>query len=262
MKIKVAATLVLGLMCAGAYAQAPVEAPSGAEAPAAAPAAAPSDAISELQGDSEKVNYAAGYELGQDLKRDAVGLSPEALLEGVKDAIEGNPPEVGAGQRRLALKAIREKREQANLEQSLAFLAANKEKVGVATLPSGLQYKVLSAGSGKTPQATDRVTLNYRSGLADGTELDSSYRHDRPATFQVARVIKGLAEALLRMKEGDKWELYIPPDLAYGRQNLRGRIPPNSALVYEVELLSVEPPAAPPEPPAPRGSRTSDDEAD
>ena len=210
---------------------------------------------------NDKVLYSLGYELGKDLKRQELDLSREPLLKGVEDALSGARPLVNTRGRHAALKEIKQQRAQENLEASLAFLAANAEKEGITTLPSGLQYKELEPGEGKTPSVTGKVTVNYRGTLIDGTEFDSSFERGRPSTFLVRKVIKGWREALPLMKEGAKWELYIPPDLAYGPRSPRKMIPPNSALVYEVELLSVEeappPPTrrmGPPVPPAAAGA--------
>ena len=126
-----------------------------------------------------------------------------------------------------------------HLEQAQAFLAANAEKDGVQTLPSGLQYRELQAGAGKTPAAGDSVVVNYRASLIDGTELDSSYERGKPSTYQMKKVIKGWREALLLMKEGAKWELYIPPELGYGAGGAGQTIGPNSALIFDVELVSI-----------------------
>ena len=199
----------------------------------AAEAAAP-------QSENDKAIYSLGYDLGTELKGHALELNQELLLRGVKDAIEGNKPLVKTTSRNKALAQIRAERVQHNLEQSQAFLAENAKKEGVVTLDSGLQYKVIQAGEGKSPQSTDSVSVNYRATLTDGTELDSSYERGKPSTYQVQKVIRGWREALLMMKEGDKWELYIPPQLGYGKRGLRNRIPPNSALIYEVELLAVK----------------------
>jgi FKBP-type peptidyl-prolyl cis-trans isomerase FklB len=194
----------------------------------------------EIKTDEEKVNYSLGFELGKDLKRQELKLVPDALLRGAEDGLSGGKALVKPTQRAAALKQIKEKRAQANLEQAQAFLATNAEKEGVKTLPSGLQYRELQAGEGKTPGADDSVVVNYRGNLIDGTEFDSSYDRGKPSTFQVKKVIKGWREALLLMKEGAKWELYIPPELAYGKRGMRNRIPPNNALVYEVELIAVK----------------------
>jgi FKBP-type peptidyl-prolyl cis-trans isomerase FklB len=211
------------------------------EEPAGATAEAPQSTGSvEITTDEEKVNYSLGFELGKDLKGQELKLLPEALLRGAEDGVSGNKALVKPTQRAAALKQIKEMRAQANLEQAQAFLAANAEKDGVETLPSGLQYRELRAGEGKTAAADNSVVVNYRGTLIDGTEFDSSYERGKPATFQVKKVIKGWREALQLMKEGAQWELFIPPELAYGKRGMRNRIPPNSALIYEVELISVK----------------------
>jgi FKBP-type peptidyl-prolyl cis-trans isomerase len=212
---------------------------------------APQATSVEISADKEKVNhapesendkaiYSLGYDLGTELKGHALELNSELLLQGITDAIDGNKPRVKTTSRNKALAQIRAQRVQHNLEQSQAFLAENAKKEGVQTLTSGLQYKVIQAGEGSSPQATNSVTVNYRGSLIDGTEFANSAELGKPATYQMKKVIKGWREALLLMKEGDKWELYIPPQLGYGKRGLRNRIPPNSALIYEVELLAVK----------------------
>ena len=128
----------------------------------------------------------------------------------------------------------------ANKKEGEAFLAANKGKDGVVTLPSGLQYKILTAGTGPKPTASDSVVCNYRGTLINGTEFDSSYKRGQPATFPVTGVIKGWTEALQLMPVGSKWQLFIPSDLAYGERGAGADIGPNSTLIFEVELLSIE----------------------
>ena len=120
------------------------------------------------------------------------------------------------------------------------FIMENKNKEGVVTLPSGLQYKVLQEGTGRTPTATDTVSTHYRGTLLDGREFDSSYKRNEPTEFPVNRVIKGWTEALQLMKEGSKWMLYIPPHLAYGERGAGGLIGPNETLIFEIELLKVK----------------------
>jgi FKBP-type peptidyl-prolyl cis-trans isomerase FklB len=126
-----------------------------------------------------------------------------------------------------------------NLAAGKAFLEENKKKEGVKTLPSGLQYKVQTEGSGKTPKATDQVTVNYKGTLINGSEFDNSYKRGKPATFQVDKVIRGWTEALQLMKEGSKWQLFIPSELGYGERGA-GPVPPNSVLIFEVGLISVK----------------------
>jgi len=211
-----------------------------AEEAAEAKTGAPESTAIEMNTDEEKVNYSLGFELGNDLKRQQLELLPEALLKGAEDAVSGSKALVKPTQRAAALKEIKEKRAQANLEQAQAFLASIAEKEGVVTLPSGLLYREVQAGEGTSPGLDNSVVVNYRGNLIDGTEFDSSYERGKPAAFQVKKVIKGWREALQLMKEGAKWELFIPPELAYGKRGRPNTIPPNSALVYEVELISVK----------------------
>jgi FKBP-type peptidyl-prolyl cis-trans isomerase FklB len=138
-----------------------------------------------------------------------------------------------------------------NKQEAEAFLEANKTKPGVITLPNGLQYKVLAEGSGESPKPEDIVTAHYRGTMIDGTEFDPS-KPDQPLTRAANQVIKGWTEALTRMKPGAKWQLYIPPDLAYGERGSPPRIAPNSALIFDVELLSFKPAPPPTPPPAPQ----------
>jgi FKBP-type peptidyl-prolyl cis-trans isomerase FklB len=134
---------------------------------------------------------------------------------------------------------LKEKAEK-NLVESEKFLAENKAKEGVKTTASGLQYKVLKEGEGPSPKVGDTVTVNYRGTLIDGTQFDSSYDRGEPATFPLTGVIPGWTEALQLMKKGSKWMLYIPPNLAYGERGAGNRIPPNSTLIFEVELISFQ----------------------
>lgn len=200
--------------------------------------------------ETDKINYTIGYRLGSDFKRQQVEIRNEMIINGIQDAASGAGPQLtpdemhdtllGLQQR---LKAEQQARQQetlaANLAAAQAYLKENATREGVVTLPSGLQYKVLTAGSGDTPQPTDKVTVNYRGTLIDGTEFDSSYARSQPATFGVNRVIAGWTEALQLMHPGDKWQLFIPPQLAYGERGQGSKIPPNSALVFEVELISI-----------------------
>ena len=241
MKYSMIAVSALGLLCLAGVVAADEPAATPSETPQSTPQSAPQSTEGiELETNEEKVNYSLGFELGKDLKRQELKLVPDALLKGAEDAMAGGKPLVNTPQRQTALKEIRELRAQENLEKSQAFLTANAEKEGVQTLPSGLQYKELQAGEGKTPGPNASVVVNYRGTLIDGTEFDSSYERGKPATFQVKRVIKGWREALQLMKEGAKWEVFIPPELAYGKRGRGKIIPPNSALVFEVELLEVK----------------------
>ncbi len=248
--------------------------PTQAETPGAAAsetdaAPAPADTTSapppaaNAPSDLDKVNYSLGYELGETLKRQQIGLEPETLLRGVEDALSGARPLVKPSERHAALVEIKRQRAQDNLERSQAFLVENAAKAGVETLPSGLQYREIAPGAGRTPGLTDRVTVEYRGTLIDGGEFDSSYARGKPSTFQVRKVIPGWREALQLMREGASWEIYVPPELAYGERSPGNRIPPNSALIFEVKLLSVEqgpPPQRRPAPRAPVGDEVLEDE--
>ena len=201
-------------------------------------------ATAALGSESERINYSLGYEVGKDLKREDLELAAEALVKGVQDAIAGVRPIVDASQRRVALVQIKQRRAEESLEQSRAFLAANAKQEGVTTLESGVQYRELESGQGERPDATASVTVRYRGTLIDGTEFDSSYERGKPSSFQVSKLIRGLSEAVQLMQVGDKWEIYVPSELAYGKRSPRHRIPPNSALIFELELLGVKNPVA------------------
>src|SRR5262245_12129076 len=212
---------------------------------------APAPAPLALETDDARANYSMGYQIGNDWKRQGLPLDAEALAAGIRDAAQGSEPRLSEEDRRAALTALQERlgaaaeasRQAAaekNLADAKAFLDANRAKEGVTTLPSGLQYKVIKEGTGPKPAATDTVTVNYRGMLIDGTEFDSSYSRNAPASFPVNRVIKGWTEALQLMSEGAKWEIYIPPDLAYGDRGAGAKIPPQSALVFEVELIKAK----------------------
>lgn len=230
MKNLTTAVSILGLLY-GAVAYA-------AEKPAVASTDSPLSL--ETMTDEEKVNYNLGYDVGRGLKREKLRILPEVLLRGAEDGASGKKELVSTRQRAAAIKQIRKIQAKENLAKSLAFLAANGKEEGVKTLPSGLQYKVILAGEGKTPGPDDRVEVNYRGSLIDGTEFDSSYKKNKTSSYIVKKVIKGWQEALLLMQEGAKWELFIPPDLAYGKRGRKKVIPPQSALIFEVELVSVK----------------------
>jgi FKBP-type peptidyl-prolyl cis-trans isomerase FklB len=205
----------------------------------------------ELKGEKEKISYSIGYQIGGDFKRQGIDLAPDLLVKGLQDAIGGAEPRVPPQEMRKTLVDLKKKvvadeqklhREQAgkNRAEGEAFLAANGKKEGVVTLPSGLQYKVLAAGKGKSPGPTDNVTVHYRGTLVDGTEFDSSYKRNKPAMFGVDRVIPGWKESLPMMKEGGKWRLFVPSKLAYGDRGAGSKIPPGSTLIFEIELISVQ----------------------
>lgn len=196
------------------------------------------------------INYTIGYRLGGDFTRQDVEVRDAMLIQGLEDAVSGSSPKVTPEESRTALTALKQRVAAArkasmqqqvagNLAAAEAFLADNATREGIETLPSGLQYKVLVEGSGSRPQKTDKVTVNYRGTLTDGTEFDSSYSRNQPATFGVDDVIPGWTEALQLMQTGDKWQLFIPPKLGYGERGHGSTIPPNSALIFEVELISI-----------------------
>jgi FKBP-type peptidyl-prolyl cis-trans isomerase FklB len=200
----------------------------------------------ELKTDQEKNGYSVGYDIGRSLHRQLTDVDGDAMARGMKDAMGGVAPALPdqeiqqrfASVRQESVKKIVEK----NKKDGEAFLAKNKGEKGVKTTASGLQYKVITAGKGKQPTADDTVTVNYRGTLIDGTEFDSSYKRNQPATFPVKGVIPGWTEALPLMKEGAKWMLYIPANLAYGERGAGNLIGPNSTLIFEVELVSIAKP--------------------
>jgi len=210
------------------------------------PAAAPL----VLKTDKDKQSYAIGMNIGKSIHRDGVDVDPNILLRGMKDAIAGGKTvltedEAKAVMANLQANMRKEQAEkaqlagEANKKAGDAFLAENKTKDGVVTLPSGLQYKILTQGTGPKPAATDTVVCNYKGTLIDNTEFDSSYSRNQPLTIPVSGVIKGWTEALQLMPVGSKWQLFIPSDLAYGPQ-AKGPIGPNSTLIFDVELLSIQ----------------------
>ncbi|UCG60240.1 MAG: FKBP-type peptidyl-prolyl cis-trans isomerase [Phycisphaerales bacterium] len=195
-----------------------------------------------LKTELDKVSYAIGAQLGQNFKVQGIEVNVESLTRGLGDAMAGKELALSQGEIRQVMtsfqKRMMAKQGTKNLAEGKAFLEANKTKEGVKVLPSGLQYKVIKEGTGQTPTADDKVKTHYRGTLIDGKEFDSSYKRNKPAEFPVRGVIKGWTEALLLMKEGSKWELYIPANLAYGERG-RPSIPPNSTLIFEIELLEV-----------------------
>jgi len=252
-------TTTLYLLTAGALllanAQAQQTPPAKPQAPAAAttrraPAktqAAPAPLLTQ----KDKFSYALGMNLGTTLHRQSVPVDANILSRGLKDALAGGKTQLTEDQARAVLMEVQtemRKKQQDQMQQAgatnkkegEAFLAANKSKEGVVTLPSGLQYKILTPGTGAKPVASDTVVCNYRGTLLNGTEFDSSYKRGQPATFPVSGVIKGWTEALQLMPVGSKWQLFIPSDLAYGERAPGPEIGPDSTLVFEVELLSIQ----------------------
>jgi FKBP-type peptidyl-prolyl cis-trans isomerase FklB len=225
------------------------------------PAAKPGTTVAKkptvltLTTQKQKASYAIGLNIGKSMHKDSVDVDPSILLRGLRDGLAGTKPLLTDDEARAAMVALqadlRKKGEEkmlvqgeANKKEGDAFLAENKTKDGVVALPSGLQYKILKEGTGPKPAATDTVVCQYKGTLLDNTEFDSSYKRGQPATFPVSGVIKGWTEALQLMPVGSKWELFIPPDLAYGaRGGPGGGIGPNATLVFEVELVSIQPKA-------------------
>jgi len=203
----------------------------------------------------EKFAYAIGVEMGTNLNQNAIEVDLDALMKGMSDGYKGNEPVMtkeemvqirneGIQKLRAKAQAKRIKDTADNLATAEKFLADNKTKKGVKTTKSGLQYEVITKGTGDMPKATDQVTVHYRGTLLNGTEFDSSYSRNTPATFSVGGVIPGWVEALQMMKTGAKWKLYVPPALAYGdRGTPNGTIGPNELLTFEVELLEIAEPA-------------------
>jgi FKBP-type peptidyl-prolyl cis-trans isomerase FklB len=223
----------------------------------------PATAAAPLQTAKQKASYAIGQNIGKGLKKDEVDVDSASLARGIRDAILGNKSLLSDEEAKAALMAlateVRAKQQikldqigAANRKQGAEFLAANKAKDGVVTLASGLQYKIEKEGNGPKPATGDKVTCNYNGTLIDGKEFDSSYKRGQPVTFSVGEIIKGWNEALQLMPVGSKWQLFVPPDLAYGDKGAGQDIGPNSTLIFEVELLSIAPktdaaPAAKPE---------------
>ncbi|MHC4173302.1 MAG: FKBP-type peptidyl-prolyl cis-trans isomerase [Planctomycetota bacterium] len=198
-----------------------------------------------LKTELDKVSYAIGVQLGQGFNKQGIEIKIESLMWGIKDAMAGKELVLSQDEIRQVLTSFRQRMtaqqaQQAakNLAEGVAFLEANRAKESVKVLPSGLQYKIIREGTGKTPTVDDKVKTHYRGTLINGTEFDNSYKRNKPAEFPVKGVIKGWTEALQLMKEGGKWELYIPSNLAYGERGRPG-LPANSTLIFEIELLEV-----------------------
>jgi FKBP-type peptidyl-prolyl cis-trans isomerase FklB len=245
-------------------------APAAKKSPSAATktgTASKDQPVTALTTSKQKASYAIGMNWGTGLHRQAIDVDTASLLQGMKDGLAGGKTLLTEDEARAALmqlqKEMQEKQQakaaaegEANKKEGEAFLAANKSKEGVVTLPSGLQYKILTPGTGPKPTATDSVVCNYKGTLINGTEFDSSYKRGEPATFPVTGVIKGWTEALQLMPVGSKWQLFIPSDLAYGaRGTPGGPIGPNATLIFEVELMSIKDKNPPPDKvPAPGGA--------
>ncbi len=212
--------------------------------------AEPENEPAKLETLEEKVNYVFGTNLAENLAQGGVTIEPDAFAQALRDKRDGVEPRLSEEEMREVMQTFQEqemaRREaeqeaaaETNKQEAEAFFAENANAEGVSQTDSGLQYKVLEEGDGAKPGADDTVTVHYRGRLLDGTEFDSSYERDQPATFALNSVIAGWTEALQLMSEGSKYELYIPSDLAYGPGG-NGPIPPNAALIFEVELLEID----------------------
>lgn len=197
-----------------------------------------------LSNDLEKFSYALGLSISANLIQSGVKqIHPEAFNSALKDVFAGVEPQVSPEEANQILEAFMSQSQEGdaakNLEEGLAFLAENAKKDEVTELPSGLQYEILKEGDGDLPTVNDQVKCHYHGTLIDGTVFDSSVQRGEPATFPVNGVIQGWVEALQLMSVGSKWKLYVPSELAYGNRGAGGAIGPNSALVFEVELLDI-----------------------
>jgi FKBP-type peptidyl-prolyl cis-trans isomerase FklB len=204
-----------------------------------------------LKSDKEKLSYSMGLDIGANFKRQSVELDAKAIAAGIADGLSGAKPALSEDeirkvladfqqQMRTRMAAAAQQAADENKKKGEAFLADNKKKKGVVTLPSGLQYKVLKESKGAKPKATDTVSVHYVGTLIDGTEFDSSIKRGEPASFGVSEVIKGWTEGVQLMSVGSKWQLVIPSNLAYGDQGAGPQIGPNSTLIFEVELLEIK----------------------
>ncbi len=245
-----AGMLLLGNICSQAQQAAPAKTKAVPTTTHKAPVAK-SVAPLALTTTKDKFSYALGMNLGTSLHRQSVPVDPNILLRGLKDSLAGGKTLLTDDQAKAALTEVqnelRKKQQEqmqaageANKKEGDAFLAANKGKEGVVTLPSGLQYKILTQGTGPKPTSADTVVCNYRGTLINGTEFDSSYKRGQPSTFPISGVIKGWTEALSLMSVGSKWQLFIPSEMAYGERAPGPEIGPNSTLIFEVELLSIQ----------------------
>ncbi len=203
-----------------------------------------------LQSQLQKVSYIIGLDIGRNLANQGIEIEAQALSAGVADALSDAEPKLSEAEVQSIMTAFQTEMEakqadlksvesDKNVADGKAFLEINRMKDGVVTLASGLQYREVKTGSGKSPKASDKVTTHYKGTLIDGTVFDSSYDRGEPATFPVNGVIAGWTEALQLMKEGSVWELFIPANLAYGTRGAGAKIGPNATLVFTVELLNV-----------------------
>lgn len=218
----------------------------GANPPTAKTSAETPASAVELKSTKQKGSFAIGYNVGITLRKQIGSdtLDVSAFLQGAQQALAGQKASMSAIEQDRAFKAfvvsIQQKQMETNKKKGEEYLAANKQRKGVTTLPSGLQYLVLKEGTGKTPKATDEVEVHYEGTLIDGSVFDSSIKRGEPLTIHVNGVIPGWSEALQLMKEGAKWQVVIPSDLAYSKRGSPPRIGPNETLIFEIDLLKVK----------------------
>lgn len=201
-----------------------------------------------FKNDDEKFSYIVGHQIASSLKNDNLKVDRKTLVKALEDGLNGKESEIQQKDAQVFLSqymATQQKlRGEVNSKEGSEFLKKNKEQAGVVTLPSGLQYKVISEGKGPKPKSTDTVSVDYEGTLVNGKVFDSSYQRGQPVSFPVSGVIKGWTEALQLMPEGSTWNLYIPANLAYGEQSPSPNIGPNSTLVFKVHLISIAKPTA------------------
>ncbi len=194
--------------------------------------------------DDEKFSYAIGYQIAESVKRQGMEVDVDSLIQAIRDDLTGTPLRISQPEMQAAVVAYQQKKfeelSDKNQKAGKKYLAANKKKPGIVELPSGLQYRIVEEGSGEKPVSSDTVKVHYRGTLIDGTEFDSSYARGEPVTFQIANIINGWQQALILMSEGAKWQVFIPPALAYGSGGAGQNIGPNETLVFEIELVSIE----------------------
>lgn len=201
---------------------------------------------SELKTDKDKLSYIFGVQVGQGLRAEGVELEMDAFTAGIKDMLAGNNPQIDSAQAQILVSDYQEKKQQEMAKvsakkqnESSTFLANNAKKDGVFVTASGLQYKIVEKGKGKSPTSENKVIAHYTGKLLDGTVFDSSHDRGEPATFPVSGVIKGWQEALPMMKEGGKWQIVVPANLAYGDRGVGNLIGPNETLIFDIELVSI-----------------------
>lgn len=209
--------------------------------------------VAKLETDKQKLSYAFGYNVGQKIKNEISDLDEAAFGQAIHDAMTETASRLSPAETQTIVADFQKKRQEEiqkagekNLKDGKDFLAANKKKKGVVTLPSGLQYKIIKSAKGDKPTATDSVVAHYRGTLINGKEFDSSITRGEPATFPVAGVIPGWQEVLPLMPVGSKWQVFIPSELAYGARGPGGLIGPNETLIFEIELLKIVKAEAPP----------------